>query len=437
MGERRDRGTSSPADRAAGLIQHTAAALAGASEWVLETTDSLEQQLYFRQGAVHAERQVALETNALTVYRDSEAGRGEAVAQLTGHAGDRDRVADALMGADLVQNPAYHLPAGGASYPSVGLGAHPPAREELAAYGAALEQRVVALGGVVSHVELFSSEQQDALLASSGRRHTWSGTRVSVEVVVAATNGPPFELKLLRRARRLSDLLPDDVLEGAVKAVHDRAAAQLPPSGRMAVVLPAVELAHLMDVVRARANAQMLHQGLFAHRVGDPILEARGDTITMAQDALLPYAEASAPTDTSTVPGRRTTFLEAGHLVRALATPQYAAYLGVEPTGPLGTLDWHPGTTLRRDLLADGPVLEVWGLSSSHPDPLSGDLAAEIRFGYLHNGGQCTPVVGGGLSANVMELLADCRLAREMESHPGYRGPSAARFPGVQVAGGA
>ena len=130
--------------------------------------------------------------------------------------------------------------------------------------------------------------------------------------------------------------------------------------------------------------------------------------------------------------GRRTAFLEAGRLMRVLATPQYAAYLGAEPTGPL---DWRHGTTAARDLVADGPVLEVWGLSSSRPDPLSGDLAAGIRFGYLHDRGQCTPIVGGGLSANVMELLADCRLAREVEDHPGYRGPSAAGFPVVQVVG--
>jgi len=410
---------------------------AEASEWVLSTATADETQIYWRLGRRHAVREVRTSTNELTLYRDFPEGRGMGVAYLVGDGGDGERVRTALTAATLATNPPYHLPEGPAVYPDVALGAaRLPERQQLEDWQAGVARRIEASGARAAHLELFSGRHTVRLSASNGRSHAWQGDRLLLDLVVAAGEGDgTVEFRVMRTARLLDRLLPDDVLESAVRAVRDRPRAVLPPTGRMAVVLPASELSTLLSAVTMHTSGQLLVTGMLQKKAGDRLIAAKGDPITIASDPLRPYAVASAPTDASTVPARRLSLLDQGVIAAMHADPQYAAYLDMEPTGPLGTLTWAAGNTPAADLLQQGPVLEVLAFSANMPDPMSGDFASEIKMGYLHHDGKVEPVAQGSVTGNVFEALADTCLSRETEEGDGYFGPARVRFAALQVAG--
>ncbi len=408
-----------------------------ASEWVLTSTEAEETQLYWRLGELHAERSVETLDHELLLYRDVDGQRGSASAFLVGDEGDGERVRTALTAASLALNPPYRLPEGPASYPAIALGAERmPDRDELVAWQAKVRKEIESAGAKASHLEIFASRHKSSVEASNGRSHAWRGDRYLLDLVVAAGEGDAStEFRLMRESRLLDGLLPDAVLERAIQAVRDRGRATLPPTGRMAVVLPASELATLLMAISVHTNGQYLVTGMLQKKVGEALIEAEGDPITITGDPTLPYAVASTPTDRSTVPGRPLPLLEGGVIRNMHTDHQFAAYLGVEPTGPVGTLVWAPGTSSAVDLLTDGPVLEVLAFSANMPDPMTGAFAAEIKMGYLHRGGERVPIAQGSVTGNVFEALRRCRLSRETEQDKGYFGPAMVRFEQLQVAG--
>ncbi len=411
--------------------------LQAAAEWVLTSTEAEETQLYWRLGALHAERQVEDVNRELVVYRDVDGQRGSATAYLTGDEGDGERVRTALTAASLALNPPYRLPEGPANYPEVDLSAEQlPDRHALEAWQVRVRAEIERAGAKAAHLELFSSRRRTTVTGSNGRSHRWQGDQFLLDLVVSAGEGDAStEFRIMREARLLERLLPEAALERALQAVRDRSRAVLPPTGRMPVVLPASELATLLFAIDLHTNGQYVVTGMLQKKVGDALIEVRGDAISISSDPLRPYGIASAPTDASTVPSRRLRLLEGGVIRNMHVDPQFGAYLGTEPTGPLGSLVWEPGTTPARELYTGGPVLEVLAFSANMPDPMTGSFAAEIKMGYLHKDGQRIPVAQGSVTGNVFEALANCRLSRETEEDKGYFGPAQVRFEDLQVAG--
>jgi hypothetical protein len=64
-------------------------------------------------------------------------------------------------------------------------------------------------------------------------------------------------------------------------------------------------------------------------------------------------------------------------------------------------------------------------------DPRSGAFTAGIGLGELRG----APVAGGTLVGNVFSLLGRARLSAEVSALGWYRGPTAIRIDGVDVAG--
>src|SRR5919204_370660 len=127
--------------------------------------------------------------------------------------------------------------------------------------------------------------------------------------------------------------------------------------------------------------------------------------------------------------------VDGGRLARYWATKEYADYLGVKPTGALTNIDVRPGRTPDRDLLADGPVLEVVSFSWFNPDFVTGDFACEIRLGYERRGRTVRPVRGGAVQGNLFAAFARAHFAREVGWMGTYHGPRSIRFDRLTVAG--
>ena len=116
-------------------------------------------------------------------------------------------------------------------------------------------------------------------------------------------------------------------------------------------------------------------------------------------------------------------------------TKQFAQYLGLKDSFNAGNLEFTGGIRASESLL-EGDYLEVVEFSSFEVDDVSGDLAGEIRLGYLHRQNQVTIVSGGSVSGNMADLIKTIRFSHEMAQYDNYLIPSVTRLRNVSIAGG-
>ena len=127
--------------------------------------------------------------------------------------------------------------------------------------------------------------------------------------------------------------------------------------------------------------------------------------------------------------------LISGNVVKnILGTRQYSQYLGLENSFIPGNFVAEGGTRTDEELRS-GSVLEIVEFSDFQVDPMSGDLAGEIRLGYWHDGNQVKIVSGGSISGNMKELAKDMYLSKNQAQYNNYKIPSLTRIEGVQITG--
>jgi predicted Zn-dependent protease len=91
--------------------------------------------------------------------------------------------------------------------------------------------------------------------------------------------------------------------------------------------------------------------------------------------------------------------------------------------------------TISMEEMKKGPYLHVVQFSDFQMDALSGYFGGEIRLAYLYDGETVTPVTGGSINGNMLELQKNMVFSTERYKNSKYDGPLAVRFFGVPVAG--
>ena len=66
---------------------------------------------------------------------------------------------------------------------------------------------------------------------------------------------------------------------------------------------------------------------------------------------------------------------------------------------------------------------------------MTGDIAGEIRLGYLHQGGRTVSVSGGSVSGNMKELAGSMIFSAESRQYDCMRIPAVTRLNGATVTG--
>ena len=66
---------------------------------------------------------------------------------------------------------------------------------------------------------------------------------------------------------------------------------------------------------------------------------------------------------------------------------------------------------------------------------MGGDIAGEIRLGYLHRGGTVTIVTGGSISGSMNEAMKDMRFSKERVQYDNRLIPAVTLLKGLRVTG--
>lgn len=420
--------------------------------WTVRQIRTRGAQVYAVPQGIEAQRAVEGERYLIDVLRNAKTSEG-AAAIGDGNAsllpgGDIEKAIDqATLVAGLVANPVYGLP-GPATLPDVEL-SDPQLLQDAPKAIRELMERIQA--AVQKHpsvrltaAECFGEVQATHLVNSRGIDAEQESTEINLEIVLHGRRGEhESEIFDEMTRRRITDLDIERVIEERVQMTLDALEAQAPRSWQGPVVLRKEALTIFLagdqlngSVIQTLGSAGSKYSGISAWEVGKPVFrgEVKGDPLTVWGNRELSFGVGSNRFDAEGLAAQRIQLILENQLTAFSASQRYADYLQVPATGAFGNIELPPGSTPASSLLAE-PYVEVTQFSWFNPDPITGDFATEIRFGYLVQDGKRIPFKGGQLIGNYMDALADVRWSAETGFFGGYLGPHTARFNDLKIAG--
>ena len=160
----------------------------------------------------------------------------------------------------------------------------------------------------------------------------------------------------------------------------------------------------------------------------------KGDTFTIKAVKELPNSSYNAPVDSQGAEIRDMYILKNNVPENFWGDVQFSYYLGVQDSFIASNFAAEGGEVSESEL-RNGNYLEPVEFSDFSVDPITGDIAGEIRLAYWHEGDKVTPVRGGSVSGTLAELIKNVRLSRELSQYDNTLVPSAIRIEGVTVTG--
>lgn len=218
-------------------------------------------------------------------------------------------------------------------------------------------------------------------------------------------------------------------VEEALKTVVSRSVAEkTTPRGSFPVVLSDRSVQTILRYYAQRASAPLIYPGYSDFKKGMDVMgETAGDRVTMKLMAKEPFSEEG-------IPMKDRILLDNGVLQAIQGETRLCSYLGEEPTGSYRAFQAECGS-MSFEEMTQGRVLHLVSFSDFQMDPFSGYFGGEIRLGYLYENGRVTPVTGGSVSGNFIELQKNMRLSREQQKSGSFTGPKHILFQNVPVNG--
>ena len=204
-----------------------------------------------------------------------------------------------------------------------------------------------------------------------------------------------------------------------------------PALGKADIVFSTDPARELYSYFIDRLHTTMVYRGMSDWKTGDTVAP---ETLTVQAVKTLPNSSMNTPWDREGAPIRDLTLIDHGKAVSYWGGRQFSQYLGLESSFEASNFVVSGGTESAADLRS-GDFLEVVEFSDFQADAITGDIAGEIRLGYLHQGGKVTPVSGGSVSGNIRELMNGFRFSKETRQYDCLLIPAVTRLQGVTVTG--
>ena len=159
-----------------------------------------------------------------------------------------------------------------------------------------------------------------------------------------------------------------------------------------------------------------------------------GDRITMKAVSSLDNSSADYSIDEEGAAILDRTLIRNGVVENSWGHRRFCQYLGLEDSSVVRNFVVEGGAQPEAEVRR-GDYLEVVEYSAFHVDSMGGDIAGEIRLGYLHQNGTVRIVSGGSVSGNIRELMNGFRFSKETRQYDCLLIPSVTRLQGVTVTG--
>lgn len=413
----------------------------GADGWAVRDEIRTGWEFYFIRHRLDQNRVRDTEHITLTVYKAfEEEGKqflGSASAELTPTATEAEAeklIRSLLFEAGLIRNPAYAL--------------NPPCGEPAAMQ----EPDVKAIAGDflramrsveedesadINSYEIFTDSVCRRLVTSTGIDVTDVYPASMAEVVVNARD-EKREIELYRMYRSGScDAagLKANVAE-TLRFGRDKLRAEKTPAlGRCDVVFSTDDALQLYGYYIDRMSAGMIYQGISDCEIGKRVAEDQGgDALSVRAVRTLANSSHNGAFDAEGAPVRDMTLISGGVAEHFYGSQMFSQYIGLKDSFIPGNFVVEGGESTAAELRT-GRYLEIVEFSDFQVSPMNGDIAGEIRLGYLHDGESVTVVEGGSVSGTMRELGGAMRFSKEQKQYNNYLIPAVTRLYGVSITG--
>ena len=413
----------------------------GADGWAVRDEIRTGWEFYFIRHRLDQNRVRDTEHITLTVYKAfEEEGKqflGSASAELAPTATEAEAeklIRSLLFEAGLIRNPAYAL--------------NPPCGEPAAMQ----EPDVKAIAGDflramrsveedesadINSYEIFTDSVCRRLVTSTGIDVTDVYPASMAEVVVNARD-EKREIELYRMYRSGScDAagLKANVAE-TLRFGRDKLRAEKTPAlGRCDVVFSTDDALQLYGYYIDRMSAGMIYQGISDCEIGKRVAEDQGgDALSVRAVRTLENSSHNGAFDAEGAPVRDMTLISGGVAEHFYGSQMFSQYIGLKDSFIPGNFVVEGGESSAAELRT-GRYLEIVEFSDFQVSPMNGDIAGEIRLGYLHDGESVRVVEGGSVSGTMRELGGAMRFSKEQKQYNNYLIPAVTRLYGVSITG--
>ena len=408
----------------------------GADAWEVTDTQEKGWEFYLIRHELDQNRFKELESYQVKVYKKFDDCLGSAAAPVPADADEAEMkriVAGLCQDAAYVRNPFYTL-----NQPEAESGAEPAAAPvDLKAISGDFLRTVSALPETetedLNSCEIFVSEIRKRILNSEGIDVIVTCPSSMVEAVVnARKDGHEIELYRMYTCGTCdSGQLTRDLAE-TMRFGRDRLVTEPTPAlGKADLILSTDAACSVYEYFADHLAAGMVYRGISDWKPGDTVAPAE---MTVKTAAFLPNSSQNGAYDSEGARIRDVTLIDAGKAVRYWGSRQFSRYLGLEDSFLANNFIVSGGTASAEEL-REGSWLEVVEFSDFEVDDVTGDIAGEIRLGYLHRDGKTVPVSGGSVSGSMDELAKKMRFSAEQRQYDTFLIPALTRLNGVTVTG--
>ena len=414
----------------------------GADGWTVEDERRSGWEFYFIRHALDQNRMRDVEHITLTLYkRFSEGGQeflGSASAGIppTASRAEAEKLIAQLLGeAKLIRNPLYRLnePRGEAAP----IAETPDLRAISGEFIRALRSVEESAEADINSYEIFADCVTRRFISSTGIDVTDVYPSSMTEVVVNARRGE-HEIELYRMYKSGScdaAALKASVAE-TLRIGRDKLRAEKTPAlGRCDVVFSTDDALEIYRYFIDRMSSNMVYRHISDFEIGKRVCEdAGGDALTVRALRRLENSSRNGAYDSEGAPVRDMTIIENSVAKNYFGSRMFSQYLGLEDSFIPGNIAVDGGAVSAAELRT-GKYLEIVEFSDFQVDSASGDIAGEIRLGYLHDGDKVTVVEGGSVSGTMRELAGTMRFSRERKQYNNYLIPAVTRLCGASITG--
>ena len=419
------------------LIQEKIKAL-GCDTWELTENTTRGWEFYFIRHELDQNRITDIKTYGVTLYRALPEGLlGSASGEISPGATDKEiekTLSDIYFQASLVKNPEYRLNDKPVVSPE--LGEVDTAAISKDFITAMAEVKETATEDINSY-EIFVKEMTRHYLNSNGVEYTVRYPSSMIEVVVTArSEGHEIELyRMYRSGTCDKDRLQSDI-EKVLQYAKDRLVTEPTPKLETFDVLFSTEdSVNIYEYFADKMSSDMIYMRLSDWETGKEIVEnVTGDRITMKAVSSLPNSSSDYPIDDEGAAITDRVLIENGVAKNIWGHRRFCQYLGAGDSSIVHNFVFEGGKKTEAEVRT-GDYLEVVEFSDFQVDPMGGDIAGEIRLGYLHQNGEVRIVSGGSVTGQMAEAVPTMEFSKETVQYNNFVIPRVTRLKNLKITG--
>ena len=423
------------------MLERIRSALAGCGcdAWEITETTETRWEFYFIKHSLDQHRAVDEHVYGVTLYKKIEDGKflGSASGVISPTATDGEiekYLANLVYQAGRVKNPAYNIP-------SRPVDVAP--KTDPVDVRAISEDFIRAMQNIpesdreyLNSFEIFTSSITRHTLNSNGVEYVCTYPSSTAEVVVNARKDD-HEVELYRFFT--SGTCDGEHLASEItKAMHygsDRLISVPTPNLQCGdVVFSTADATEIYEYFLYRMNAGAVVRRISDWELEKPVCrEFRGDKITVEALSSLANSSCDFPVDKEGSVIRDRDIIRDGVAKNYWGDAQFSQYLGLAESSIVYNARFSGGSGDAASV-RHGDYLEVVEFSAFSVET-TGELAGEIRLGYLHRDGKTTVVSGGSISGNMLDASCDMIFSKETAQYDRYVIPAVTRLGNLRITG--